>query len=371
MKISLLLPTAYGLGGGVRSAFNLAARLADAHEVEIVSVERHREVPFLPLDPRVRLRSLVDTRPESGTAGPMSVAFARLPRLMRTDLALWRYLRTPRTDVLITGRPSLSILAARHAPRRVIRIAREHTPPVPERAGVIKRLYAGLDAVVAVSEVDRGEYASLLAGTGVRIRAIGNSLAPGNRPRSRMDNRIVAAAGRFVPSKSYDRLIHSFAIVVDKRPDWRLRLYGSGPEEKRLRSLVYDRELHNNVYFMGTTADIEGEFAKASVVAVTSRRESGAMSIIEALGCGVPVVSFAGLRGVEEIVESEWNGILVPEGEDDGQAFANALLGLIDDDEQRKKMGVYALETSVRYGSQVIGAFWEELIGELGAGRRS
>lgn len=67
MRISFLIHNAYGIGGTVRATHNLAAGLAEQHEVEIVSVFRHREKPFLDHHPRVTLRHLVDTR--TGTTG--------------------------------------------------------------------------------------------------------------------------------------------------------------------------------------------------------------------------------------------------------------------------------------------------------------
>ena len=60
MKISFLLHNGYGIGGTIRTTFNLAGALAGRHDVEIVSVLRHREQPHLTLDPRVRMRTLVD-----------------------------------------------------------------------------------------------------------------------------------------------------------------------------------------------------------------------------------------------------------------------------------------------------------------------
>lgn len=64
MKISFLLHNAYGIGGTITTTFNLAQALADRHDVEIVSVLRHRERPNHTLDPRVALRPLVDLRQE-------------------------------------------------------------------------------------------------------------------------------------------------------------------------------------------------------------------------------------------------------------------------------------------------------------------
>lgn len=47
MHISFLLHNAYGVGGTIRTTFNLAGALAGHHDIEIVSVFRHRDVPAL------------------------------------------------------------------------------------------------------------------------------------------------------------------------------------------------------------------------------------------------------------------------------------------------------------------------------------
>jgi glycosyltransferase involved in cell wall biosynthesis len=168
-----------------------------------------------------------------------------------------------------------------------------------------------------------------------------------------------------VPAKAYDRLIRAFAIVADKRPDWRLRLYGGGPEERRLRALVRELNLHNHVYFMGTTPDLAGEFAKASIVANTSRSEDLGMTVLEAMGCGVPVVAFEGARAPKEFVATGYNGVLVPESENEPQLFAGALLALIDDERRRRSLAAGALDTAVRHSAGEVAGQWEKLIGDL------
>ncbi|MGI5493414.1 glycosyltransferase [Microtetraspora malaysiensis] len=351
MKISFLVPSAYAMRGDVRATLNLAAGLAARHEVEIVSVKRTREAPFFPVDPRVSLRWLVDARP--------GVRHLLPPGQVRTEVALWRALRGLRSDVLVTTRPGLGVQAARHAPREVVRIAREWSrPAVPDP---VRRLYPRLDAVVTSTASARAEWARLLDDD-LSVHAIPDALPAGPWPRSRMDNRIVSAGGRLVPVKSYNRLIRAFAIVADKRPDWRLRLYGTGPEEKRLRGLVSELDLHNHVYFMGATSDLPGEFAKASIVAVPSRQEAPGMSVVEALSCGVPVVGFEGARGPAEFVRPGHDSVLVPEGDDEVEAYATALLGLVDDDRRRLALAAGALRTAEAHAAAAVAARWQELM---------
>ncbi|MCG5215352.1 glycosyltransferase [Streptosporangium sp. KLBMP 9127] len=350
-----MVPSVYGMRGDVRSVINLAAELAGRHEVEIISLKRHREKPFFPVDPRVETRWLVDMRPGVRHLLPSGQ--------VRTEVALWRRLRALKADVLITTRPGLGVQAARHAPREMVRIAREWGRP--SVAGPIRRFYPRLDAVVAAAPAGREEWTRLLGEAGPHVHLIPDALPSTPWPRSRMDNRIVAAGGRWVPGKAYDRLLRAFAIVADKRPDWQLRLYGGGPEEKRLRALVSDLYLHNHVYFMGTTPDLAGEFAKASIVAVTSRAEVLGMTVIEALGCGVPVVGFDSPRGPGEFVTDDANGVLVPEGAGEIEAYADALLSLIDDERRRKSLAAGALRGAAAHAAPAVAEQWEQLVAGL------
>ncbi|MBB2912527.1 glycosyltransferase involved in cell wall biosynthesis [Streptosporangium becharense] len=351
MRICLLVPSAYGMRGDVRSVVNLAGELAERHDVEILSVRRHREKPFFPIEPAVNLSWVVDARPGVRRLFPRGQ--------MSTEVALWRRLRTLRADVLITTRPALGVQAARHAPREMLRIAREWgRPPVP---GPIRKFYPRLDGVVTATEASRQEWVRLLDGR-TPVSLIPDALPAGPWPRSRMDNRIVAAGGRLVAAKAHDRLIRAFAIVAGKCPGWRLRLYGGGPEEKRLRDLVASLGLHNHVYFMGTTPDLAGEFAKASIVATASRTEELGMTVIEAMASGVPVIAFDSPRGPGEFVTHGRSGVLVPEGEGEIEAYASALLALIDDERRRRELAAGALGAAAVYGAPAVAARWEELI---------
>ncbi|MEW9549946.1 glycosyltransferase [Nonomuraea sp. NPDC050783] len=354
MKVSLILPSAYGMRGDVRATLNLANALAERHEVEVISVRRQKEKPFFPVGPDVAMRSVVDARPGVRHLLPHGQ--------VRTEVALWRALRGLRCDVLVTTRPALGVQAARHAPREIVRIAREWTRPVVP--GPVKRFYPRLSAVVTATEAGQEEWGRLLGG-GPPVRCVQDALPAGPWPRSRMDNRIVAAGGRWVALKGYDRLIRAFAVVADKRPDWQLRLYGSGPEERRLRELVQELDLHNHVYFMGTTPDLTGEFAKASIVANPSRGDDQAMTVLEAMGCGVPVVAFEGARAPAEFVATGYNGVLVPESGSDEELFAAALLALIDDERRRRSLAAGALDTATRHAAGEVAGQWEKLIADL------
>ena len=87
------------------------------------------------------------------------------------------------------------------------------------------------------------------------------------------------------------------------------------------------------------------------------------MVILEAMSKGLPVVSFDCPTGPVEIVVTDHNGVLVPDGDIPG--LSKALLGVIEDDAYRATLGKGALETAARYDIQVIGRDWAELVEDV------
>ncbi len=62
VKVYILLVSAWGMGGTIRAAINLAGYLADRYDVEIVSTYRRNEEPYFAFDPRVKVVALDDQR---------------------------------------------------------------------------------------------------------------------------------------------------------------------------------------------------------------------------------------------------------------------------------------------------------------------
>ncbi len=62
VKVHILLVSAWGMGGTIRAAVNLAGYLADRYEVEIISTYRRNEEPYFAFDPRVKVVALDDQR---------------------------------------------------------------------------------------------------------------------------------------------------------------------------------------------------------------------------------------------------------------------------------------------------------------------
>ncbi|ADD45304.1 glycosyltransferase family 4 protein [Stackebrandtia nassauensis] len=378
MKVSLLLHNAYGVGGTVRTVYNLAHALAGSCEVEIVSVLRRRKTPVFDIHPAVTLRSLLDLRPGHGDRDhelsrrasaivPPDEEFARFYNAL-TDQRLEEFLSRTDADVVIGTRPAINLYVARFGKASSLRIAQEHMTQSlipPKVRAEMTRHYDGLDASVTVTEADARALSETLRDNAERphVLAIPNSVpAPLVEPSDR-DNKIVVAAGRLEDLKRYDVLIRAFAIVADKRPDWRLRVYGDGPVLGGLKNLTELLNLGDRVAFMGQYSPIEAEWVKGSIAAVTSDLESFGMTIVEAMRCGLPVVSTDCPVGPREIIDEGVTGFLVDVG--DSAAVADRLLRLIDDDGLRHRMGSQALALSGAYDPAVVAAQYTKLFSTL------
>jgi glycosyltransferase involved in cell wall biosynthesis len=370
-SVRFLLAHAWGMGGTIRATLTVAAHLADHRDVEVVSVYRRQEEPFFEFAPGLRVRALHDRRREG--------LLARLPSLLihpedyaypwcslQTDLALLRWLRAPGADVLVTTRPAFNLLAARLAPLGVVTVGQEHlhfAAHRPRLAADIRRHYRRLDALTVLTTHDERDYGALLAGAPTRVARIPNPVAPGDRARADLDAKAVIAAGRLNTQKGFDLLIAAFATVAREAPEWRLRIYGSGPEHDRLEAQIDALGLAGRVTLMGRTQHLGEAMAAASVFALSSRFEGFGMVIVEAMSHGLPVVSFDCPHGPHDIVGG--HGVLVPP--EDVGALAAAFLELVRDPARRRALADASRRRAHDFDVATIGPDFEGLLATLGA----
>ncbi|MET7763390.1 glycosyltransferase family 4 protein [Streptomyces sp. NPDC005355] len=378
MHISFLIHNAYGIGGTIRTTYNLARTLGEQHDVEIVSVFRHRDRPVFDPGPNVRISHLVDIRKGSPSYDGADPDYARPAKVfpategrykqynVLTDRRIADHLRRLDADIVVGTRPGLNVHIAREARRGPVRVGQEHLTLSTHSNGLkraLRAVYPRLDAVTTVTEADAETYRRRMRLPGVRVESVPNSVPePGLEPADGTGKWVVAA-GRLAPVKRYDLLIRAFAKVTAARPDWRLRIYGGGAQHAKLRALIDKLGLYNHVYLMGPANPLDPEWAKGSIAAVTSSMESFGMTIVEAMRCGLPVVSTDCPHGPAEIIDNGVDGRLVPTG--DADAIAAALLDLINNDELRQQMGQAALKDSARFDPSRVAGRYESLFSDL------
>ncbi|MGI5414687.1 glycosyltransferase family 4 protein [Actinomadura luteofluorescens] len=378
IRVRVLLQNAHGTGGTIRTVLNLCGHLARDHDVEIVSVLKRSRRPFFAVPADVTVTYADDGLAPKGRAARL---LARLPSLLTpadeaafrhmslwTDVCLLRHAlwRAAPPDVLIGTRPSLNLLAAELAPAGVATIGQDHMHLGAYRPALrrqIVRAYRRLTAVTTLTEADRAEYEAALAGSAVRVVRIPNAAPPLPARPSRRVHKVVLAAGRLVHAKGFDVLLRAFVPIAAEHPDWTLRVFGGGPRRDRLRALIDDLGLGGRAEVRPRTRDLHAEMERASVYALSSRREGMPMVVIEAMGMGLAVVAFDCPTGPAEVIAHGRDGLLVPAGDED--ALTAALRAVIEDPGLRDRLGEAALRSSRAHHLDRIGPRWSRLIRDL------
>ena len=307
---------------------------------------------------RVALR-----RTHSRLAHPRDTRWANFT--LAHDLAVRRYLRAQNDCVVITTRLTLNLALGSLRTDRQVAIGQEHnhlTPHLDLRADYADR-YAHLDALTVLTEVDAAAYRTLLGDT-CPVVVVPNALPHDTvRRHSSLPAPVAVAAGALIRRKGFDLLIDAWRPVAAARPDWRLRIYGTGEERASLQSRIERAGLTGVVSLEGFNRDMAARFDEASLFVLSSRREGMPMVLLEAMAAGLPVVAFDCPTGAAELLDGGRSGVLVPVG--DSAALADGILRVITDPAEQRRLADAAEARARDFDVAVTAARWESVFAQL------
>jgi len=180
---------------------------------------------------------------------------------------------------------------------------------------------------------------------------------------SNCTSKTVMSVGRLEEQKGYDFLIDAWKIVAKKFPEWTLKIYGEGSLYKQLTKQITEANLQDNIQIIEPVNNITNHYLQSSIFVLSSRFEGFGMVLIEAMACGVPVVSFDCPHGPSDIIENNADGYLVSNGDID--QLAEKICYLLDNVDKRKSMGQQARQNVTRYDRKVIMNKWDILFKRL------
>lgn len=233
--------------------------------------------------------------------------------------------------------------------------AQQHDPSWQSRLSyrILQRLYRFADRVITLTDGARDdllENFSMPADKVVVMRSnavitpeIAERVARWDGEAGREPNLIVSV-GRLSPEKDHLLLLRAMAIIGRHRP-WRLVLVGDGSERSALEDFAHANGLADRITFAGYMADPFVWLMRAKVAVCSSVYEGLCNAIIEALGCGTPVVSTDCPYGPREILQHGRFGTLVPVG--DAAALASAIETALDGSVDRTSLICRALDYSI------------------------
>ena len=173
----------------------------------------------------------------------------------------------------------------------------------------------------------------------------------------------VITIGRYSYEKGYDLLLKIWSIVEKECTDWQLDIFAMGdptPYVKIMDELSIDKK---RCHLNSSVVDVENEYINSSILVQPSRTEGFGLVLVEAMACGLPVISFDCENGPRSIITEGEDGFLISTF--NVESFADRLVQLMNDDKLRKTMGEKGQRKSQYYQIDTVGNQWKQLFDEL------
>jgi GalNAc-alpha-(1->4)-GalNAc-alpha-(1->3)-diNAcBac-PP-undecaprenol alpha-1,4-N-acetyl-D-galactosaminyltransferase len=199
-----------------------------------------------------------------------------------------------------------------------------------------------------------------------RSRVIPNAVMPPRyagssaEARQQKPERMLLAMGRLAYEKGFDLLLHAFAELAPKHHWWSLQIFGQGPLQSALQALADDLGLRERVRFCGFTHQPYDVMRQSDLFVLSSRLEGFPNVLLEAMACGLPVVSFDCPTGPRYIIRDGIDGLLASPL--DFNALRDKLDHLMGDEAERKRLAARAPEVIERFSVERVMGMWENLV---------
>lgn len=358
VSVLFLINDITALGGTERMCTMIANELSAAgFDVAIISRHEGKLAPFFPLDKAIHREQLFAKSPVKLHHLILPFAISRVVKQHQPDLII-------SCDTQMCLYSAIPLLKKNH-------IAWEHfNSEICTRFGSrwFGRRMASLmcKKIIVLTNSDKQHWINTLQASPQKIAVIPNPL-----PVTRVDHvqtsgrqNIVLAVGRMTAQKGFDLLIQSWAKIDQASTiGWKLRIVGpNGSAKPELERLIKTLKLENNVELISESNNIESEYKHASMYVMSSRYEGFGLTLIEAMGQGLPVIAFDCPMGPSEIIADQF-GKLLPHHDID--TMAKTIECFLLDPSLRAQFGELAHRRSKDYTPDIIIHKWTSMIHQL------
>lgn len=378
MKIIYCTHSTYNPGGMERVLLNKVTYLSalPEWEVSVVTTDQHHRPPFYPFPEKVRMTDLEINYSDDNDKGIWKKITGYLRKRKEHKRKLTALLLKEKPDIVVSLYPSESsfIPDIKDGSKKVLELHFNKFFRIQYgRKGIIglidrwrtrqdERIVRRFDKFVVLTNEDKGYWGGL-----PNIEVIPNAAIHVSKNYSEVKNKRVIAVGRLDYQKGFDRLIQAWKLVqhTGRFSDWKLDIFGQGEWREMLQQMIDKQGLQNTVKINPPTNAILNEYVHSSLLVMSSNYEGFGMVLVEAMSCGVPVISFDCKCGPKDIIQPGINGLLVPNG--DIQALADAMMKVMEDEAYRKMLSLNARKVVDTYSEQAVMSQWIRLFTSITA----
>ena len=375
MKKISILALHLGYGGIEKSVISLANILCDRYKVEIACTYKLYDEPVFDLDPRVKVKYLVedyvpnkkeflDSLRNKKFIRTIRESFKSIKILFLRRKTMVDYIKNTNANVIISTKDIFDRWLGDYGSKKTIKIGWEHNHHHNNKQyalNIIKSCWK-LDYLVLVSKDLRKFYRREMLKSKCRCICIPNVIENIPKRCASLKNNKLISVGRLSPEKGYMDLLRIFSIISKKHKDWTLDIIGDGSEKEKLQKFIDKNKLEDKVILHGfqNKKYIDKMLSQSSIYVMTSHTESFGIVLIEAMSHGVPCIAFSSAEGAKEIITSGKNGYLIKNR--NFTAMIKKIEDLMKKEDVRKSMGKQARLSVKKYTSDVVKEEWYKLI---------
>jgi len=173
----------------------------------------------------------------------------------------------------------------------------------------------------------------------------------------------IAFIGRLTHVKRLDIFFRVISEVSKEMPKLRVAIIGDGEEMENAKCLVKDLNLLGNVEFLGFREDIKDLINRTKILLLTSESEGMPSVMIEAMACGVPVVS-SDVGDIGEVIVEGENGFLVQKF-DDVKSYKDRIIKILSDKKVYKKISEQSLKVREVHSVENASKIWKGIFSKV------
>ncbi len=370
MKKLTIVALHLGYGGIEKAISSLANMLCDKYDIEIISTYKLFDKPAFNIDERVKIRYLMNKKPNREEFKKAIKRFRFFSILKETFKALKilylkkslmiKAIKELDSDIIISTRAFHNELVGKYANKKSLKIAWEHSHHNNNKKYInsLVKSCNNVDYLVTVSNDLKNFYEKFLGSKCIHIKL---SLDKIPEITSSLDNKEIISVGRLSPEKGFLDLIDVFKLVNEKYPDWHLNIVGDGIEKEKIEEKIKIYNLDKSITMHGykNKDEVNEILNKSSIYVMTSLSESFGLVLIEAMSFGIPCIAFDSAQGALEIIDENTGFIIKDRNINE---MSNKIIYLIENEKERKKLGKSARDKSLLFEQKNIKNNWLELL---------